>query len=613
MTDNLSDKVDTMDENDTENNDIPTIAEDEEIGHIVTADDKVTISLDKETRINAFIYKEQRDNIQAGSYLQIPTDRIYNKDELTDHLDIDKEECLEQGFNDEILAIVKDLNYINTTGLNEYRKNVYKGPNNEGTKEHYPLVAKLEIISLVTKDSENYKPTPYKPMNLNIPPKPLTKVYHANDEDFLITGLKIPEKGIRVGYMSISGQKIPQKNPILYKLKNYGYKSDEQSIIWRHCLICGSTGTGKTHTSKNILRQIHKSQKYSISSGESETKKAREPCIIIIDPESEYGQMKEDPDINNEKIRKLKNQGVKVGGVDNLKIFHPEINNNNPIEYTQESQSFGLNFDIVKNRPEILFSFDTGHPTQQAIENVLGEYFHDNDTDNSYQELTKWINEENREEMLKDKYNIGDRMWSATLRRLVGDAAIYRSVFDTSTSSLNDIIESLVKGGQISVIPTKHMNSEQQKLVVLSIMSVLADNKMSKTEKDGETIQNTISNTPILLAIDEAHNYLSADTSTIRDNYILNKFINIAKQGRKYRFGLLPISQNPEDIHPEIIKQCNTRIYLGLEGEIVQNLNVNSEIKEKVQNFDKGQMMVKSPGVRPVEIKGFEVCTVKHE
>lgn len=76
------------------------------------------------------------------------------------------------------------------------------------------------------------------------------------------------------------------------------------------------------------------------------------------------------------------------------------------------------------------------------------------------------------------------------------------------------------------------------------------------------------SRTPVCLICDEAHLYLpvraDADAATKR---ALDTFERIAKEGRKYGFSLLVVSQRPSDVSKTILSQCNNFIALRLTNE----------------------------------------------
>ena len=74
--------------------------------------------------------------------------------------------------------------------------------------------------------------------------------------------------------------------------------------------------------------------------------------------------------------------------------------------------------------------------------------------------------------------------------------------------------------------------------------------------------------TPVCLACDEAHLYLpvraDADAAEKR---ALETFERIAKEGRKYGFSLLVVSQRPSDVSKTILSQCNNFISLRLTND----------------------------------------------
>lgn len=74
--------------------------------------------------------------------------------------------------------------------------------------------------------------------------------------------------------------------------------------------------------------------------------------------------------------------------------------------------------------------------------------------------------------------------------------------------------------------------------------------------------------TPVCLVCDEAHLYLplraDADAASKR---ALDTFERIAKEGRKYGFALLVVSQRPSDVSRTILSQCNNFIALRLTNE----------------------------------------------
>lgn len=79
--------------------------------------------------------------------------------------------------------------------------------------------------------------------------------------------------------------------------------------------------------------------------------------------------------------------------------------------------------------------------------------------------------------------------------------------------------------------------------------------------------------TPITLLCDEAHLYLPVreDADAVQ-RQALGSFERIAKEGRKYGFSLLVVSQRPSDVSKTILSQCNNFLALRLTNETDQGV-----------------------------------------
>ena len=79
--------------------------------------------------------------------------------------------------------------------------------------------------------------------------------------------------------------------------------------------------------------------------------------------------------------------------------------------------------------------------------------------------------------------------------------------------------------------------------------------------------------TPVTLLCDEAHLYLPArdDTDAVQ-RQAMGSFERIAKEGRKYGFSLLVVSQRPSDVSKTILSQCNNFLSLRLTNETDQGV-----------------------------------------
>lgn len=86
-------------------------------------------------------------------------------------------------------------------------------------------------------------------------------------------------------------------------------------------------------------------------------------------------------------------------------------------------------------------------------------------------------------------------------------------------------------------------------------------------------ISSSETRTPVTLLCDEAHLYLPVrDDADAVQRQALGSFERIAKEGRKYGFSLLVVSQRPSDVSRTILSQCNNFLALRLTNETDQGV-----------------------------------------
>jgi DNA helicase HerA-like ATPase len=79
--------------------------------------------------------------------------------------------------------------------------------------------------------------------------------------------------------------------------------------------------------------------------------------------------------------------------------------------------------------------------------------------------------------------------------------------------------------------------------------------------------------TPVTLLCDEAHLYLPVrDDADAVQRQALASFERIAKEGRKYGYSMVVVSQRPSDVSKTILSQCNNFLALRLTNESDQGV-----------------------------------------
>ena len=572
---------------------------DGEVGHVLASEEiRVTRS---EYNVNVFVTTDRRDDVRVGDYVEIP---------------------YPEG-RDDLFSVIDGLRYEPYTELDDKSDtHNHISKHRELDESEFVLVAELDPIAILRQQEGA---DGLERGIVNRIPKPNTPVRLSRDDAHLRTGLNIPQEGIFAGHLSVGGDAMEiDGDPFPYYIQNPGIDPDTGEVesgepaIFRHALVAGSTGTGKTHFTKNLLRQFVTDKRYPVDTGPDGELERSRLNVIIFDPENEYWEMREDnPELTDEQRRYLRRQGIEYDGIDDLEVFVPEIDNTR-VPSTGESQSLTIPFSLVEREPRLVMPFDqTSDVTRGAIENCIDTYFDcfDDGTDwperdvndPKYEDFVAFLREhEDDRSRLREHHDIGNGTWSAVCRRVIQSE--YFDVFDGGINPFPEITDQLFREGQVTVIPTSHVRGEKEYLVILSILSYIIENKI-----DDFDVDETVKRTPMLVAVDEAHNYFS-NPDNIREAYIVGRAREAVKQGRKDKLGLMMITQNPEDIDGDILKQTNTNVFLHLREEVVEDVaSVPRGYKRDVPKFGKGQAVVKAPDVEAVEVVGLPYCLTRHD
>ncbi|BBL65521.1 Bipolar DNA helicase [Methanosarcina mazei TMA] len=439
-------------------------------------------------------------------------------------------------------------------------------------------------------------------------PRPNTPILPVTDRLEVQTGLNIPEEGIFLGHLSVGGELVKthsEPETVAYYLRNDYSMGDP--LIFRHMLICGSTGTGKTFLSKNILRQfMTESNRYRLRNASDNARK--NPCLVIMDPQDEYSQIFEDNETLTDDDRfRFESENVACGRVQSTKAFVAKVDGQKyPGDKSRAEQiEFTIPFSFVEHNSWLIAAAGMSELQFIGLDVLLGDFFKSSGP-HTYQNFISHIENEGTRSYYVDSNRIHESSYDGIVRRV--NSRFFSKVFDRDATPISDIVDKIFKPGQISVFPTEYISSPRiRDLIVLTIMSLIVDNKLNTTGID------SIKETPIILALDEAHRYLSKANGE-HARLIISRFADAARQGRKEALGLFLITQDPQDIDDTVIKQINTKLILNLNNDAaISSLKVPKEYERRIPYLKKGQMIVHSPDNSDiVEILGLSSCVVRH-
>ncbi|MFP4632262.1 MAG: ATP-binding protein [Halobacteriales archaeon] len=551
----------------------------EGLGYVTASDG---ISVGRDPRVTAYVTVESRSDVRVGSYYVVP----YPDGE---HL----------------FARIASLRYeqqFDSDDANEVH--AQRALSGEAIDENdFKLLAELEPIAVLYEDDG------VKRRMTDRVPKPSAVVEPPGDRAQVKAGLDIPEHGVFVGHLAVGGERVrlPSESPPTVDYRLDDGDGDREPLIFRHLLVAGGTGSGKSHNAKNILRQLVEST-YEVDVGDDTV--SRKPALVVIDPQNEYASLHDDPDVDRDTRREWEAEGIHHGGHPETTAFVPDVEGYDyDAGHRAPQREFSVPFEMVRYNHWLLAGGALNENQLRGLERLLDDYF-DGADQPTYDGFSRFLDDTERRERYDERGLIHEATYDALVSR-IAENPVFERVFDRPADPITDpgLLGRLVRPGAVSVIPTYHVSSSRaEEVVVLAVASLLVDDKL----RTGGRRQ--IKETPLVLALDEAHNFLG-DAETAQGRIIQSKFSDAAKQGRKERLGLFLVTQDPGDVADAVFKQINTKIALNLGDEqALSSLNLPTELENRVPYLERGRMAVYSPdNSEPVEVAGLPDCVVQHD
>ncbi|RLM89600.1 ATP-binding protein [Halobellus sp. Atlit-38R] len=544
-----------------------------------------------DTSLRAYVTTGNRDTVRLGKYLLVP----YPDDEL---------------LFSRITALEYAQEFQTDDATEIHARRAMR--RDEFEERDYKFVASLDPLAVLFEDESGGESESgesdgdLKRRMVDRVPKPGAVVAEATDPDQIKTGLKIPGDGIFLGHLSVGGEKVrtaAQPPTIDYRLRDDYDHGDP--LVFRHTLVAGGTGSGKTHATKNVLRQLlAEDRTYEMDDGRS----AR-LAVVQFDPQDEYAQMHDDnPAMDDATARRYEREGIVHGGHDDTLALVPKEDGvpYGGDNHRAEQLEFTIPFSMARDRPWLVAGSSLNENQYPALKHLLERFFREYGNSGTYAEFLTFLDDPALREQLDESGRVHESTFDAVKRRVHG---VPNGVFDQSARPITELDHQLVRPGGLTVIPTYHLSTSRAKeLFVLAVSSMLIDDKLSNAPDS-----TRIKETPLLLGMDEAHNFL-ADADTVQARKVISKFTEAAKQGRKERLGLFLVTQDPQDVAESVFKQINTRLVLNLGDEdAIKSVNIPPELEDKVPYMEKGQAVVYSPdNSEPVELVGLPVCLTRH-
>ncbi|WP_316839281.1 ATP-binding protein [Pedobacter gandavensis] len=370
-------------------------------------------------------------------------------------------------------------------------------------------------------------------------------------------------------------------------------KIDLDKMISRHTAIVGSTGSGKSNAVSILLQAIAK-------------RKFKSSRIVVIDPHGEYNESLSDfsslIEISSEAENKLVIPFWALPFNELIKIFSGNLSDQNR-EYIREKVVDAKVQSVEKNKIEVpIESITADSPIPFSIKRLWYELddFERLTLQSDRNTPTAKIEVGDVETLKSNIYppaGIGNAApfvnmrakgilsFLDSMRNKLGNAS-YSFLFypgdltpDTEGKIEQDLdhLFQLWLGGDkpITILDLSGVPSEIMSSISGTLLKIIYDGLFwGINTKVGGKQQ------PLLIVLEEAHNYLKAGEDSISSRTVQT----IAKEGRKYGVGLLLATQRPSEIDETVLSQCGTLIALRMNNSKDRS-HIRSAIQDELQTM----------------------------
>lgn len=373
---------------------------------------------------------------------------------------------------------------------------------------------------------------------------------------------------------------------------------DLNKLVTRHACVLGSTGSGKSNAVGVLLESIEK-------------KKFLNSRILLIDPHGEYNSVFKDKsivfkihanadenqkelyipfwalpfeelinlfggtlsDVNREYIRsKIVDAKIKTAGEMHLQVEKEFVSADSPIPYNIKQLWFQLD-DFERQT----FS-ERAKPETKTSLRVEGNA--DELVSNEYQPASAgggspFLNNQAR----------GILTFLDNMRLKLKDSR-YSFLFEPGEYNPNQdgvtdkalgelLLQWLGNAGKISILDFSDVPSDIMVSIAGTLLNIVYDALFW-----GQNLCVGGKQQPLLVVLEEAHNYLKAGENSIASRTVQK----IAKEGRKYGVGLMLVTQRPSELDETVLSQCGTIVALRMNNNKDRS-HVRGAIQDELQTM----------------------------
>ena len=381
--------------------------------------------------------------------------------------------------------------------------------------------------------------------HLRYPPQPATNAYGPESKDIarVVLGELEQRRNRALDIASLSNR------------NDVDVEVDGHAIVTRHLAILAMTGAGKSWTARRIIEQLAE----------------KNYPIVIFDPHGDYTGLAEVPGLG-ERVRSYyaqfpvfeQNPETVVAVVESLGWGLANTHRSMFDDLFKGARTFVSTTNNLQERTKWLSEYLGNENIARYGLNPDFYFFAD-----FVQAVVKAGREENADaldhivewggrDQLRVKKQVAGWLENlpnnlrASAKRLRQMETISKKVADTSEPLPTDR-KQLVRYGGISIVALAGYTGDFQ----ATLYSLIAE------EIFGARVSGELK-LPVLLLLEEAHNFAPARATTSAEQRAIQTTKQISQEGRKFNVGLILISQRPSRLDETTLAMCNSYIIMRM-------------------------------------------------
>lgn len=372
-------------------------------------------------------------------------------------------------------------------------------------------------------------------------------------------------------------------------------KLDLNKLISRHCAIIGSTGSGKSNLTVVLLNSIA-------------NKGFKSSRILVVDPHGEYNSALKDKsnvykinanpsedekelcipfwalpfnelmsifsgnltDSNKDYVRsEIADSKADSIEINTLKVDKGIITADSPIPFSLNQLWFNLD-DIERK------TFKKDKTTECLIEEGDPESLISSIYEPASPGSAEPLMNKNRKGILGFLDSVRVKLKDSRYKFLFEPGPYTPNLDGKVDKDLSDLLfEWLGSDEPVTILDLSGVPSEIMNSISGTLLKIVYDALFW-----GQNISIGGKEQPLMIVLEEAHNYLKAGENSISSKTVQT----IAKEGRKYGVGLVMVTQRPSELDETVLSQCGTIIALRMNNSKDRS-HVKSAIQDELQTI----------------------------